>query len=126
MAIHPAFLTSPYEVLNPEHRWFPADEDLRESAHDKLEPPFGEKMRSEVKTWRENQYERARGWRAAGASRDLLQRSTSGMKEKISAMSAQVKAILLERFSGAEVGGMADQLDDELQERFGGRKFNGD
>ena len=48
------------------------------------------------------------------------------MKEKISAMSAQVKAILLERFSGAEVGAMADQLDDELQERFGGRKFNGD
>ena len=83
-------------------------------------------MRREVKTWRENQYERARGWRAAGASRDLLQRSTSGMKEKISAMSAQVKAILLQRFSGAEVGAMADQLDDELQERFGGRKFNGD
>ena len=25
-----------------------------------------------------------------------------------------------------EVGAMADQLDDELQERFGGRKFNGD
>ena len=48
------------------------------------------------------------------------------MKEKISAMSAQVMDILLERFSGAEVGAMADQLDDELQERFGGRKFNGD
>ena len=126
MAIHPAFPASPYEGLNPEHRWFPADEDLRESAHDKLEPPFGEKMRREVETWRENQYERARVRRAAGADRDLFQRSTSGMKEKISAMSAQVKAILLQRFSGAEVGAMADQLDDELQERFGGRKFNGD
>ena len=51
--------------------------------------------------------------------------STSGTKEKISAIRAQVRAILLERFSGAELGAMADQLDDELQPRFGGRKFNG-
>ena len=61
-----------------------------------------------------------------GADRDLLRRSTSGTKEKISAIRAQVRAILLERFSGAELGAMADQLDDELQERFGGRKFGGD
>ena len=80
MAIHPAFPASPYEGLKPDHRWFPADEDLRESAHDKLEPPFGEKMRREVKTWRENQSERARVWRVAGAGRDLLQWSTGGMK----------------------------------------------
>ena len=57
MAIHPAFPTSPYEVLNPEHRWFPADEDLRDSAYDKLVPPLVNKIRREVKTWRENQYE---------------------------------------------------------------------
>ena len=60
-----------------------------------------------------------------GADRDLLRRSTSGTKEKISAIRAQVRAILLERFSGAELGAMANQLDDELQPRFGGRKFNG-
>lgn len=59
MAIHPAFPTSPYEVLNPEHRWFPADEDLRDSAYDKLVPPLVNKIRREVKTWRENQYEGA-------------------------------------------------------------------
>jgi len=59
MAIHPAFPTSPYEVLNPEHRWFPADEDLRDSSYDKLVPPFVNKIRREVKTWRENQYEGA-------------------------------------------------------------------
>jgi type III restriction enzyme len=29
MAIHPGFPTSPHEVLNPEYRWFPADETLR-------------------------------------------------------------------------------------------------
>ncbi len=61
MAIHPDFPTSPYEVLNPEHRWFPADEDLRDSAYDKLVPPFVNKIRREVKAWRENQYEGARG-----------------------------------------------------------------
>lgn len=59
MAIHPAFPTSPYEILNPEHRWFPADEDLRDSAYDKLVPPLVNKIRREVKTWRENQYEGA-------------------------------------------------------------------
>ncbi|MBL8078401.1 MAG: DEAD/DEAH box helicase family protein [Anaerolineales bacterium] len=59
MAIHPSFPTSPYAVLNPEHRWFPADEDLRDSAYDKLVPPLVNKIRREVKTWRENQYEGA-------------------------------------------------------------------
>lgn len=57
MAIHPAFPTSPYEALDPEHRWFPADEDLRDSSYDKLVPPLVNKIRREVKTWRENQYE---------------------------------------------------------------------
>lgn len=61
MAIHPAFPTSPYEILNPEHRWFPADEDLRDSAYDKLVPPFVNKIRREVKAWRENGYEGASG-----------------------------------------------------------------
>ncbi len=61
MAIHPAFPTSPYEILNPEHRWFPADEDLRDSAYDKLVPPLVNKIRREVKTWRENHYEGASG-----------------------------------------------------------------
>lgn len=59
MAIHPSFPTSPYAVLNPEHRWFPADEDLRDSAYDKLVPPLVNKIRREVMEWRENQYEGA-------------------------------------------------------------------
>ncbi len=29
MAIHPSFPTSPYEILDPDYRWFPADETLR-------------------------------------------------------------------------------------------------
>ena len=59
MAIHPFFPTSPYAVLDPEHRWFPADEDLRDAAYDKLVPPLVNNIRREVKTWRENQYDGA-------------------------------------------------------------------
>lgn len=59
MAIHPAFPTSPCEPLNPEHRWFPADEDLRDSSYDKLVPPLVNKIRREVKTWRDDKYEGA-------------------------------------------------------------------
>ena len=59
MAIHPSFPTSPYEILDPEYRWFPADEDLRESSYDKLLPPLVNKIRKEVKKWRDNQYKGA-------------------------------------------------------------------
>jgi type III restriction enzyme len=48
MAIHPNILTSPYEILNPEYRWFPADEALRESSYEKLLPPLVHKIRQEV------------------------------------------------------------------------------
>lgn len=57
MALHPSFPTSPYEILEPEHRWFPADEALRESTYDKLMPPLVHKVREEVKEWRDRQYE---------------------------------------------------------------------
>jgi type III restriction enzyme len=56
MAIHPKFPQSPYEILNPDYRWFPADETLRESSYEKLLPPLVHKIRKEVKTWREHKY----------------------------------------------------------------------
>ena len=56
MAIHPSFPTSPYEQLNPEYRWFPADETLRETSYDKLIPPLVHKIRKEIKEWRDNNY----------------------------------------------------------------------
>ena len=40
MALHPKFPTSPYSILDPEIRWFPADETLRETTADKLMPPL--------------------------------------------------------------------------------------
>lgn len=59
MALHPDFPTSPYEILDPEYRWFPADEDLRESSYDKLLPPLVNRIRRDVKEWRDSGYEDA-------------------------------------------------------------------
>jgi len=56
MAIHKSFPTSPYEQLNPEYRWFPADETLRDSSYEKLLPPLVHKIRKEVKDWRDSNY----------------------------------------------------------------------
>ena len=52
MSLHSDFPTSPYAPLIPEQRWFPADEDLRASAYEKLLPPLVAKVRSEVFAWR--------------------------------------------------------------------------
>jgi type III restriction enzyme len=68
MALHPQFPASPYAPLVPEHRWFPADETLRDTAYEKLLPPLVAKLRDEIQDWRANGY--------AGASattRALLQ-----------------------------------------------------
>lgn len=59
MAIHPDFPVSPYEILDPNIRWFPADETLRESSYEKLLPPLVDKIRRHVKNWRDNKYDGA-------------------------------------------------------------------
>jgi len=59
MGLHPQFPASPYAPLLPEHRWFPADEAVRESAYEKLLPPLVAKVRDEVHVWRESGYEGA-------------------------------------------------------------------
>jgi type III restriction enzyme len=59
MAIHPSFPQSPYEILNPAYRWFPADEALRESSYEKLLPPLVHKIRKDVTAWRQGGYEGA-------------------------------------------------------------------
>ena len=56
MALHPEFPSSPYAVLKPEHRWFPAAEELRATAYEKLLPPLVAKIREEVKAWRDSGY----------------------------------------------------------------------
>jgi type III restriction enzyme len=56
MGLHPEFPESPYDILNPETRWFPADESLRDRAYDKLMPPLVAKVRQEVALWRAKKY----------------------------------------------------------------------
>lgn len=56
MALHPDFPMSPYEPLEPATRWFPAAEDLRATAYEKLLPPLVAKIREEVAAWREANY----------------------------------------------------------------------
>src|ERR1700690_2408882 len=59
MALHPDFPPSPHAILNPEIRWFPADEDLRTPNYDKLMPPLVAQLRKLVKAWRDGGYKDA-------------------------------------------------------------------
>jgi type III restriction enzyme len=56
MALHPDFPTSPYAILDPAVRWFPADEALRESSFEKLMPPLVSQLRRKVQEWRDTGY----------------------------------------------------------------------
>jgi type III restriction enzyme len=59
MALHPDFPGSPYAILDPAIRWFPADEALRETGMDKLLPPLVTALRQKVKDWRDSEYKGA-------------------------------------------------------------------
>ncbi len=43
-------------ILNPDVRWFPSDEILRESSYEKLLPLLIHELRKKVKAWREAGY----------------------------------------------------------------------
>ncbi len=60
MALHRHFPRSPYETLLPDQRWFPAAEELRSTAYEKLLPPLVAKVREEVKALRDSDYAGAR------------------------------------------------------------------
>jgi len=59
MALHKNFPKNKYAILDPEIRWFPADETLREKGYEKLLPPFVPELRKRVKNWRDKNYEGA-------------------------------------------------------------------
>lgn len=67
MALHPDFPKSPYAILDPAIRWFPANEALRETSAEKLMPPLVPQLRKKVKEWRDSGYVGA-----TGTSRSLL------------------------------------------------------
>lgn len=56
MALHPNFPESPYAILDPVIRWFPANEALREAGMDRLMPPLVPQLRRKVKEWRDRGY----------------------------------------------------------------------
>ncbi len=56
MALHKDFPESPYAILDPAVRWFPADEALRETSMEKLMPPLVSQLRRKVKEWRDSGY----------------------------------------------------------------------
>jgi type III restriction enzyme len=59
MALHSNFPRSPYETLEPSVRWFPAPEDQRKTAYEKLLPPLVANVREGVKAWRDSGYANA-------------------------------------------------------------------
>jgi len=59
MALHPDFPSSPFEILDPDLRWFPGDDLFRDNARQKLLPPLVENIRQQVKGWRDKGYEGA-------------------------------------------------------------------
>jgi len=66
----PTFPKNPFTILDPSIRWVPAvtGDDLFNTAHETLLPPMVHKIRTEVKEWRERNYEGA-----SVASKQLLQ-----------------------------------------------------
>ena len=59
MALHKDFPKDKFAILEPEIRWFPADEQLRVLGYEKLLPPFVPELRKRVKEWRDKNYEGA-------------------------------------------------------------------
>lgn len=63
-----AFPQNPFEILNPNIRWAPSQEDLQEKAYEQLIPPLVYKIRLAVKEWRDSDYSGA-----SDTTRALLQ-----------------------------------------------------
>ncbi|SFV30238.1 DEAD/DEAH box helicase family protein [Thermoflavifilum thermophilum] len=50
------FPQNPYDILDPNIRWAPSQEDLKEKAYEQLIPPLVYKIRLDVKKWRDSDY----------------------------------------------------------------------
>lgn len=56
MALHPDFPESPYVIIDPSVRWLPDQSLLFDLDYGMLLPPLVQKIREQVKTWRDNNY----------------------------------------------------------------------
>src|ERR1035438_9561612 len=97
MALHPNFPRSPYAILPPDLRWFPAAEELRSTAYEKLLPPLVAKVREEVEAWRAGGYEGASGTSRAlvawWVETDPMSEEGEGMRSKFRYYFAQREAV---------------------------------
>ena len=50
------FPQNPFQILDPNVRWAPSQEDLQEKAYEQLIPPLVYKIRLTVKEWRDSDY----------------------------------------------------------------------
>ena len=62
------FPQNPFQILDPNIRWAPSQEDLQEKAYEQLIPPLVYKIRLAVKEWRNSNYSGA-----SDTSKALLQ-----------------------------------------------------
>jgi type III restriction enzyme len=53
------FVQDPYEIICPEQRWAPGQDDLFQTGYEKLLPPLVHKIRQAVQQWREKNYQGA-------------------------------------------------------------------
>ncbi len=56
MALHPDFPESPHAIIDPSVRWLPDQTLLFDLGYEMLLPPLVQKIREQVKTWRDNNY----------------------------------------------------------------------
>ena len=56
MALHPDFPESPHEIIDPAVRWLPDQTLLLGMDYGMLLPPLVQKIREQVKTWRDDNY----------------------------------------------------------------------
>lgn len=56
MALHPDFPESPHAIIDPSVRWLPDQTLLLGMDYGMLLPPLVQKVREQVKTWRDNNY----------------------------------------------------------------------
>ena len=52
MGLSKKFPKNPYDLIDPDVRWFPGNETLGEKGREKLLPPLVNKIRNEVHEWR--------------------------------------------------------------------------
>ena len=56
MGLNKNFPNNPFQIIEPDVRWFPGDDALGEKGREKLLPPLVNEIRKEVNEWRKKDY----------------------------------------------------------------------